>query len=413
MSVQITELTFLEQLARRFSLPVPEFLEANAPRAKVREALERWGGKGIAKADVMSGGRGKSGAVKLVEEAQEAARVLRALSTIEVKGHQARTAYLTQFIEAETQIYSCITYDSRYLAPSMTLSMQGGVDIESVGAEGKVTFPVDVFKGLDAYQASDGLTQIGCPNKIISAMSRTLVNLWDMFISTGMRMCEVNPWRVTKGGEPYACDFKAIFDSANFKVQNPDIKFPEYPESVSDFEEEMAAWDASSHQGQAHVSDLGGDLVLPILFGGGASTIIAETLELAGGRPIFLSDFGGNPPYERMKGTAEKCFRHHLANASTLLILGGKANNTRVDITFQAIGDALLGYVDEHGPIDIPIVIGRGGPRMVPGFIAMRETLESIRVPYVIFGHDTPLTLVAEYAAKLARFVKQQKEAAK
>ena len=50
---------------------------------------------------------------------------------------------------------------------------------------------------------------------------------------------------------------------------------------------------------------------------------------------------------------------------------------------------------------------------MVPGFIVMIEVLETLRLPYVIFGHDTPLTLVAEYAANLARFVRQQKEATK
>ena len=405
MAVQITELTFLEQLAARFGLPVPEHVEASAPRAEVRDALVRWGGKAVVKADVMSGGRGKAGAVEVVGDLHEALAQLRRLAAAEVNGVQARTAYLTEFIPADAEIYSAITYDSRFLGPSLTVSMKGSVDIESVGPEDKRTIPVDVFKGLDAYQASQLLTELRCPKGLISMMSRTLVGFWDMFISTGMRMCEVNPWRVGPDNQPYACDFKAVFDEANYKLTNPDLHFPEYPENLSDFEEEMAAWHAASHRGQAHVCELGGSLVLPMLFGGGASTIAAETLEIAGGSPIFLSDFGGNPPYERMVGTAERCFRHHLAGASTLLILGGKANNTLIDVTFQAIGDALGDYFEQHGRVEIPVVIGRGGPRMVPGFIAMRETLESLRLPYVIFGHDTPLTLVAEYAARLANFV--------
>ncbi len=410
MPIQIAELTFLEQLARRFNLPVPEHLDADASRAEVRQALARWGGKGVVKADVMGGGRGKAGAVKVVSDAHQAMQELRRIATMEVKGRQARTAYITQYLPSDTQIYSVITYDSRFFGPSLTLSMKGGVDIESVGPGDKRTLPVDVFKGLDAYQASELLTQLGCPKECISIMSQTLVNFWDMFISTGMRMCEVNPWRVSADNKPYACDFKAVFDAANFKIKNPDLRFPEYPESVTDFEEDMAAWDAASYRGQAHGSELGGDMILPILFGGGASTIIAETLEIAGGSPMFLSDFGGNPPYERMYGTAKRCFDHNLHRASLLLILGGKANNTLIDVTFQAIGDALLHYTEERGPLDIPVVIGRGGPRMVPGFIAMREMLENVRLPYVMFGHDTPLTLVAEYAARLARFIRQQKE---
>jgi succinyl-CoA synthetase beta subunit len=411
MALQITELTFLQQLAGRYEIPVPEHLQEGAPRAEVRSALERWGGRAVVKPDIMGGGRGKAQAVAVVSESQEAMRELRRLATAEVGGHPARTSYMARFIEGQLEVYSAITYHSRYLGPALTLSLRGGVDIEEVAAEDKPTIPVDVFRGLDAYQASDLLEKLECPQGIISKMSQCLVKLWDMFISTGMRMCEVNPWLVDPDGTPYACDFKAIFDEANYKLKEPGLEFPEYPENLSELEEEMNAWDAASYQGQAHVSDLEGELVLPILFGGGASTIAAETLEVAGGRAMFLSDFGGNPPYERMYGTAERCFRHRLADASLLLILGGKANNTMIDVTFQAIADALAKYCEQYGRVEIPVVIGRGGPRMVPGFLAMRETLESLRLPYVMFGHDTPLTLVAEYAARLARFVRDRKEA--
>lgn len=183
------------------------------------------------------------------------------------------------------------------------------------------------------------------------------------------------------------------------------MEYPDYPENISLFEEEMDEWNKSSHQGQAHVSDLGGKKILPILFGGGASTIITETLEIMGGDPMFLSDFGGNPPYERMYGTAKICFDHNLKDAKLLLILGGKANNTFIDVTFQAIGDALIKYVEENGPLDIPVVIGRGGPRLAKGLLTIQQTLEYLKLPYVIFGPDTPVTLVAGYAAKLANAI--------
>ena len=64
-------------------------------------------------------------------------------------------------------------------------------------------------------------------------------------------------------------------------------------------------------------------------------------------------------------------------------------------------------YSEEHGPLLIPVVIGRGGPRMVPGFVTMRNALDELGLPYVIFGHDTPITLVAEYAARLANSLKE------
>ena len=401
MSVQVTELSFLEQLARKYDVPVPEHLGAEASRGEIREALGRWGGKAVVKPDVLAGRRGKAGKIAVVSDAQEAMAALRAAAAADVNGHGARTAYLVQYIPAEMEVYSALMYDSRYLSPSLTISLHGGVDVESIDEADKRTIPIDVFKGLDAYQASAMLDELGCPGPLNSALSRALVNFWDLFINTGMWMAEVNPWRVTPKGKVFACDFKGMIDEANYRYSPEILPLPEYPEDRTEFAEVMAEWDAASHRGQAYVADLGGKRILPILFGGGASTIIIETLEEFGGEPMFLSDFGGNPPYERMLGTAQRCFEHKLGEAGLLLILGGKANNTRVDETFQAIADALRDYVERHGPVNIPVIVGRGGPRMVPGFLTLRAALEELQMPYVIFGPDTPITLVAEYAARL------------
>lgn len=406
MGAEIGELVFLRELAPRYAVPVPEFLEWPADRKAVQECLARWK-KAVAKADILSGGRGKAGLVEVVDSASDAVRALKRLSAAELKGRLARTSYLVQSVPARYEVYTAITYDSRYLSPVITLSFRGGMDVESIPETEKRTFPVDVYQGLDAYQAGDMLEALACPREIISPFARAVVNLWDMFITSGMRMCEVNPWRITPDHRPVACDFKATFDEANFKHRNLELDLPEYPENVSEFQEEMDRWSARSYQGQAHVSDLGGNGVLPILFGGGASTIITETLVQSGGDPMFLSDFGGNPPYDRMRKTADLCFRHKLARAAVLLILGGKANNTRIDVTFQAIADSLA----EHAHLrtsEIPVIVGRGGPRLVQGLLALQRCLEELGWPYTIFGHDTPITMVAQYAGQLCQYVTSQ-----
>lgn len=341
--------------------------------------------------------------MRVVSDYAEAQRELKRIQGQEVNGHIPRTAYLVQFIPADLEVYSAITYDSRCMSPAITVSLAGGMDVEDVADDQKALLPIDIYKGLDAYQSAQLLDDLGCSKPVVSSLSRSLVDFADMFIATGMRMCEINPWRISPDHKPFACDFKAIFDEANFKFNNLGFDLPEYPADETPFEEEMAAWNASSHRGQAHVAELGGDLILPILFGGGASTIIIETLVQNGGRPIFLSDFGGNPPYERMFGTAKICFEHHLAKAGAILILGGRANNTLIDVTFRAIADALQAYVNEHGPIHTPVVVGRGGPRLMQGLLTLKDTLESLSLPYVIFGPDTPVTQVAEYAARFAK----------
>jgi succinyl-CoA synthetase beta subunit len=331
--------------------------------------------------------------------------MLKQVAATEVSGQQPRTAYMVQAVPADLEVFSAFTYSSRLLGPCLTISLGGGVDIEAVAEPEKATIAVDIFRGLNAYQASEVLSKLGLEGQLNARLARHLVNQWDMFISTGMLSCEINPWRVTRGGDIWACDFKATFDENNWKARDLGIEWPEYPTNETPFEEEMKAWAAASYRGQAHVSDLGGKKILPILFGGGASTIIVETLAQLGGDPIFLSDFGGNPPYDRMKGTAARCFKHYLDKASLLLILGGKANNTQIDVTLAAIGDALQEWVDEHGPHPIPVVVGRGGPGLVQGFATLKKTLDNIGMPYVFFGPDTPITMVAAYATQLADHV--------
>ena len=403
MSAKMGELIFLQQLSRRFKIPSPDYIVEPVNQSEVKSKLQEWG-SGIVKPDVLAGKRGKAGSVHKVSDYREAMQLLKKVAATEVGGLQPRTAYMVQAVPADMELFTAITYNSRFLSPSFTVSLKGGVEVESISDSEKVTIPVDIFRGLNAYQASEALTKLGLRGKLNSAIARCFVNQWDMFISTGMQSCEINPWRVSRDEQIFACDFKATFDENNFKFRDIGFQLPEYPSTEEALDEEMRVWSAASHQGQAHVSSLGGKKILPILFGGGASTIIIETLAQCGGDPMFLSDFGGNPPYDRMKKTAEICFRHKLGDASLLLILGGKANNTQVDVTFAAIADALEEWVSQHGHLNIPVVIGRGGPGLVQGLAVMKKTLENLNMPYVFFGPDTPITLVAEYAAKLASY---------
>ena len=407
MAIRVTELTFLQHFSARYGIAAPRYMLAEAGREQIKRALEEWGGTALVKPDVLAGGRGKAGTVVTVASVREALRELKRLSAVDIGGEIARTAYMVEHIPARMEMYTAATYSADFLGPAITVSLHGGVDIEEVAEKDKVTIPIDIYRGLDAYQAGEILERLGCEQQLVSSIARAMIGFWDLFISAGLESAEINPWRITHDGRPVACDFKAVVDERNYKAKIPGLVYPEYPGSRSEFEEEMEAWNASSHQGQAHVSDLGGTGILPILFGGGVSAIITETLETTGGSPMFLSDFGGNPPYERMLGTARLCFAHRLAKARLLLILGGKANNTLIDVTFQAIADALLGYAEEQQMPMIPVVIGRGGPRLARGIVAIRQALDYLGLPYVIFGPDTPVTMVAEYAARLVRALGQ------
>ena len=132
-------------------------------------------------------------------------------------------------------------------------------------------------------------------------------------------------------------------------------------------------------------------------FGGGANSLVTEML---GDDAIISSDFGGNPPYEKMKEVARICFKHWLRQANVLFIIGGKSNNTDIFETLRAMADALREHFSQHGPTPLYVVVGRGGPNLVRGMGALRDTCDALGLPYRLFGFDSDMSEVIQLFAK-------------
>jgi len=135
--------------------------------------------------------------------------------------------------------------------------------------------------------------------------------------------------------------------------------------------------------------------ILAPTFGGGANSLVTEML---GDAAIISSDFGGNPPYEKMKEVARICFRHWVKQANVLFIIGGKSNNTDIYETLRAMADALREHFSAHGPTPLYVVLGRGGPNLVRGMAALRDTCDQLGLPYRLFGFDSDISQVIDYA---------------
>src|SRR4029077_17765592 len=163
---------------------------------------------------------------------------------------------------------------------------------------------------------------------------------------------------------------------------------------TSDFEQEINQ--LRTHQGQSDVYVINekGTILAPT-FGGGANSLVTEML---GDAAIISSDFGGNPPYAKMKEVARICFKHWLKQSNVLFIIGGKSNNTDIFETFRAMADALREQFSRRGPTPLFVVIGRGGPNLVRGMGAMRDTMDALGLPYRIFGFDSDISEVVNHA---------------
>ena len=196
---------------------------------------------------------------------------------------------------------------------------------------------------------------------------------------------------------PIACDIKASFDNDSPAWKRLMLPNAIFQADTTPFESEINQ--LRTYQGQSDVLEMNSNgTILPFMFGGGATSAATETL---GASAIFASDFGGNPPYEKMYEISSIVFKHWLPKANVLVLIGGKANNTDIYVTFKGVFDALRDTMVRDGKKPLYVIIGRGGPNLVKGMFYAKDILDTLKLPYRIFGFDTSMIKVLEYAKKI------------
>lgn len=404
--MQLSGLRFGSRLLSLVDFPFAETLGPNATDEEIQAFLDRHG-QALVK-PVFHGGVGKKGKAGLIRVVDDLRGALAARKELYFATHRYGSRIVTAngvsfeaFVPSEIEVYFSIDASTASRAPVFTISPLGGVDIEGVPASGKQTVEIDPFLGISSFEITNALIATGCPEEFISPLVQHLPKLWDLYAAFGLTTVEINPIRVRRDGArlvPVACDVKAEFDQ-----DNPAWKRLELPPTV--FQSEITPFESDvnelrTYQGQSDVLELSpGGTIVPFMFGGGASSAATEAL---GSAAIFSSDFGGNPPYEKMYDIASIVFRHWIDRASVLLVIGGKANNTDIHVTFKGIFDALRDHVVRTGKVPpVYTVIGRGGPNLVKGMFYAKDILDTLRLPYRMFGFDTSMILVLEYARRV------------
>ncbi len=399
------------RLLAHVDFPATEVLGPGASDDDVQGMIDRHGLVFVK--PVFRGAVGKKGKAGLVGKARDLRTALAEKERLYFVEHRhgnatakANGVTFEAGVPAEHEIYFSISDDTRYRAPTMTLTHHGGVDIEELDRTQIATVPFDALTGLKAFVVANALTDIGAPREVISPLVQHLPKLWELVHHYGMTTLELNPIRMRpgRGGRltPVACDFKCGFDRDDPRVARLDLPNQIFAADVSAFEQEVNQ--LRTHQGQSDVFVINAEgSILAPTFGGGANSLVTEVL---GDAAIISSDFGGNPPYEKMKSVAAICYRHFLKQTNVLFIIGGKSNNTDIYETFRGMGDALREHFSEHGATPLYVVVGRGGPNLVRGMGNLAETLDSLGLPYRFFGFDSAISEVVSYARHVDDWMK-------
>lgn len=409
--MNITGMLYGARLLQFADFPSAEVLGPDASEEQIKALIERHGAVFVK--PLFKGGVGKKGKAGLIGRAKDLRTALaekERLYFVEHRhGHQVAKANGVTFegaVPAEHEVYFSITDSTEFRAPTMTLTHRGGVDIEELDKSQVARVPFDPLTGLKAFVVANALADIGAPKQIISPLVQHLPRLWELYHDFGMTTLELNPIRMRPDRRgrltPVACDFKCGFDRDDPRWHRLNLPAHLFAVDYSDFEQEINQ--LRTHQGQSdvYVINAGGTILAPT-FGGGANSLVTEML---GDDAIISSDFGGNPPYEKMKSVASICFKHWLRQANVLFIIGGKSNNTDIHETFRAMADALREHFGSHGPTPLTVVAGRGGPNLVRGMGVLRDTCEALGLPYRLFGFDSAMSEVVDYAREANEWMK-------
>jgi len=404
--MQVTGMLYGAKLLEFVDFPTAEVLGPDASEEQIKALIDRHGSVFVK--PVFKGGVGKKGKAGLIGRAADLKTALKEKERLYFAehrvGHAVAKANGVTFegaVPAEHEVYFSLSDSTHFRAPTMTLTHHGGMDIEELDKRLVAQIPFEALTGLKAFVVANALSELNAPKEIISPLVQNLPKLWELFHDFGMTTLELNPIRMRTDAKgrltPVACDFKCGFDRDDPRWRRLDLPAELFAVDYSDFEHEINQLRTYQGQSDVYVINETGTILAPT-FGGGANSLVTEML---GDDAIISSDFGGNPPYAKMKEVARICFKHWLAQANVLFIIGGKSNNTDIFETFRAMADALREHFSQHGPSPVYVVVGRGGPNLIRGMGVMRDTCEALGLPYRMFGFDSDMSEVVNYAKRV------------
>ncbi|MBL3527999.1 MAG: carboxylate--amine ligase [gamma proteobacterium endosymbiont of Lamellibrachia anaximandri] len=391
--------------------PRSEVLGPEASDQEIKSLIERCGEVFVK--PIFKGGVGKKGKSGLLGRAKDLSSAMREKERLYFAEHfhnntlsKAEGVTFEGAVPAVCEVYFSITDNTEFRAPTITITHHGGVDIEELPPEKITSIPFDPLTGLKGFVISNALKRLGAPSELISPLVQNLPKLWDLYHNYGMTTLELNPIRMmsNKKGRliPVACDFKCGFDDDDPNVARLGLPDDLDTSSYPDFEQEVNS--LRTYQGQSDVFVINeAGTISAMTFGGGANALVTELL---GDAATISSDFGGNPPYAKMHDISRIVYKYWLEQTNVLFIIGGKANNTDIYETFRAMADALRDHFNAHGPQPLYVVVGRGGPNLIRGMGYMQDTLDSLGIPYQMFGFDSAMSEVVNYAQAVDEWMK-------
>jgi succinyl-CoA synthetase beta subunit len=356
--VKIHEYQAKEALAR-YGVPIPAGAVAASP-AEARAVAERLAGRVVVKAQVLVGGRGKAGGIRLASSPEEAEAAASRILGMDIKGLTVRQVLVEEACDIAREYYLGITLDRSARRNVLMVSAAGGVDIEEVAAatpEKIARVWIDPALGLRDFQMRQALYGAGLEGAVVTGAIPFLTALYRAYTELDCSLAEINPLVLTGAENLIAADAKINIDD------NALFRHPELAELADDSVDDPLEAEAQ-RRGLQYVR-LGGDIGV---IGNGAGLVMGTLDEVkdAGGSPANFLDIGGGATAEVVASALEVVLSDPNVKGVLFNIFGGI---TRGDEVARGI---IAGT--ERVPVRVPIVVRLTGTNAAEGRELLRAT---------------------------------------
>ncbi len=352
-----------KELLRDYGLPVPLGVVCLSP-PEARKACEAMGPV-VIKAQVLVGGRGKAGGVKVARNPDEAEMIAGNILGMDIKGLTVGKVLVEPALEIADEIYVGVTTDRAGRCNSLMISAAGGVDIEQVAEETPekiARIRINPALGLRDFQVRQAVFQAGLRPEVIAAAPKILQGLYKAYIALDANLAEINPLVVTSDGQVIAADAKIVIDeNAEFRQS----ALEKYKDTSADDPLEAKAKEIGLNYvrlfGTVGIMGNGAGLVMTAL----------DEVKRAGAEPANFLDIGGGARSQRVASAMDILLRDRRLRSIVVGVFGGI---TRCD----EVAAGILAAIECRGA-EVPIFVRLTGTNEQEG----RQMLASAPVELV------------------------------
>jgi succinyl-CoA synthetase beta subunit len=331
-----------KQIFSKYGIPIPQGRVASTAEDARNIAIEL-GGRVVIKSQVLVGGRGKAGGIRVAKNSREAEDLATQILAMDIKGLPVRKVLVDEAASISKEIYLGITNDRGARKPVMMASSAGGVEIEEVARltpEKIIKEHIDPLLGLKDYQARDIAIGIDLPKHHWKLFNQIAAGLWHAFLDCDATLAEINPLVITEDDRLIALDGKMLLDD-NALFQHPDLA------ELRDLDVEAPSEVEARKYGLSFIK-LDGNIGC-MVNGAGLAMTTMDIIKLFGGEPANFLDIGGGAGSDKVAAAMRIILTDPNVKTVLLNIFGGI---TRCD----EVARGILVALDEVKP-KVPMVV--------------------------------------------------------